>query len=479
MDSSAVLRNFVGGEYVDTVDGETTPLVDPCTEEEVGSAGLSRWADVDGALRRAESAQETWAGTTPADRQRALLKLADSVEDAAADFVFAECAMTGKPVRQVVEEELPQAVDQIRFFAGAARVLDGTAGGEYLAGHASMLHSEPLGVCAQVTPHSHPLVFAASSVAPALAAGNAVVLKPAETTPTTSLLLAEHAAAVLPPGVFNVICGDRDTGRAMVAHETPRLIALTGAVRSGMEVAGSAAGDLKRVHLRLGGKAPAVVFADVDVPDTAARLVRAAFANGGQDCLSATRVLAADAVYDELLAEIAARAEALRTGPPQDVSADYGPLNNAVQFDQVNGVLQRLPDHAEVLTTGGPTGSRGYFVRPTVIAGVEQDDEVVQNEVFGPVLTVQRFTDVEDALLLANGVRYGRAASVWTADNALAARVASALSFGSVWVNTHGSVAAEMPHNGFRHSGHGTGVSRHGLDDYTRFKHVMTSLKPS
>ncbi|WP_216637857.1 aldehyde dehydrogenase family protein [Actinoalloteichus hymeniacidonis] len=474
----AMLRNFVGGEYVDTVDGSTTTLIDPSTAQEVGDAPLSRWPDVDAAMREAERAHETWASTTPAQRQRALLRLADSVEDAAADFVFAECAITGKPVRQVVEDELPQAVDQIRFFAGAARVLDGTASGEYVPGHSSMLHSEPLGVCAQVTPHSHPLVFAAASIAPALAAGNAVVLKPAETTPTTSLLLAEHAASVLPPGTLNVLCGDRDTGRAMVAHEAPRLIALTGSVRSGMEVAGSAASDLKRVHLRLGGKAPAVVFADVDIPDTAARLVRAAFANGGQDCLAATRILAAETVYEELVAEIVTRAQALRTGPPQDVSADYGPLNNLTQFEQVNGYLDRLPDHADVLTTGGRTRETGFFLRPTVIAGVRQDDEVVQNEVFGPVLTVQRFTDVEEALTLANGVRYGRAASVWTADNALAARVSSALSFGSVWINTHGSVVPEMPHNGFRHSGHGTGVSRHGLDDYTRFKHVMTSLMP-
>ncbi|WP_248783890.1 MULTISPECIES: aldehyde dehydrogenase family protein [Actinoalloteichus] len=476
MELPASVANFVAGQPTGVEGTERTTLVDPSSGTEFGSAPISRWNDVDTAMRRAENAHTGWAATTPHERQRALLRWADLVEGAADEFVAAECANTGKPARQVAERELPLAVEHIRFFAGASRVLDGVAAGEYQRGHSSLLRSEPLGVCAHMMPHSHPMFLAAAGVAPALAAGNAVVLKPAETTPLTSVMLAERAAEALPPGVLNVICGDRDTGRAMVAHEVPRLVSLTGAVRSGMEVAGSAAADLKRVHLRLGGKAPALVFGDVDVPLVAGELARAAFANAGQDCLAAARVLVADEVYDELVAAFVHEVRGLRVGPPSDRDAFYGPLNNENQVEQVEGVLDRLPEHATILTGGVRSDQPGYFFEPTVIAGVDQDDETVQNEIFGPVVTLQRFTDVDQAVGWANGVRYGGAASVWTRDHARAVRLSGLLSFGCVWINNHGSVVAEMPQSGFRHSGHGTGISRHGLDDYTRFKHVMSRL---
>ena len=384
-------RNFVDGQWRDPADGRATDLVDPVSGEVYASAPLSGPADVDQAYAAAARAFETWRDTTPGERQAALLKLADAIEARADEFVAVESANTGKPIGLTTDEEIPPAVDQIRFFAGAARVLEGRAAGEYLAGHTSFVRREPIGVVGQVTPWNYPLMMAIWKIAPALAAGNTVVLKPSDTTPASTLLLAETAAEFLPPGVFNVICGDRDTGRALVSHETPQLVAITGSVRAGMEVAEAASRDVKRVHLELGGKAPVIVFEDADVAEAAEAIAGAGYFNAGQDCTAATRVLAAPGIHDDLVAALTEQAQESRTGRPDDAEVAYGPLNNANQLDRVTGMLGRLPDHATV-TTGGtrPGGdlARGFFLEAAVVAGLTEADEAAQDEIFGPVITV-------------------------------------------------------------------------------------------
>ncbi|MEE1814541.1 gamma-aminobutyraldehyde dehydrogenase [Streptomyces sp. NPDC004288] len=470
------LRNYINGEFRDAADGRTIEVTNPATGEVYATSPLSGQADVDAAMEAAAAAFPAWRDSTPSERQKVLLKIADAFEERAEELIAAEVLNTGKPTALVASEEIPPMVDQIRFFAGAARLLEGRSAGEYMEGMTSIIRREPVGVCAQVAPWNYPMMMAVWKFAPALAAGNTVVLKPSDTTPASTVLMAEIIGQIVPKGVFNVVCGDRETGKAMVEHPTPAMASITGSVRAGMQVAESAAKDVKRVHLELGGKAPVVVFEDTDIEAAVGDISVAGFFNAGQDCTAATRVLVHESIHDEFVAALAKAAAETKTGQPDDEDVLYGPLNNANQLKQVAGFIERLPAHAKVEAGGHRVGDKGYFYAPTVVSGLKQDDEIVQNEVFGPVITVQSFTDEAQALEFANGVEYALASSVWTKDHARAMRMSKSLDFGCVWINTHIPLVAEMPHGGYKKSGYGKDLSAYGFEDYTRIKHVMTSL---
>ncbi len=470
------LQNFIDGSAVAAASGRTSEIVDPSTGRAYATAPVSDAVDVDRALQAAARAFTSWRDTTPGERQRALLNIADAIDARAAEFVEVESRNTGKPLALMASDEVPPSSDHFRFFAGAARILQGVSAGEYLPGHTSFVRREPIGVCGQVTPWNYPLMMAVWKIAPALAAGNTVVLKPSDTTPASTLLLAEVVAEFLPDGVFNVVCGDRDTGRALVDHPIPDMVSNTCSVRAGMEVAGSAAHDVKRVHLELGGKAPVIVFADADLAAAASGIAAGGFYNAGQDCTAATRVLVHESVHADFVAALAEQAAGQRTGMPDDESVTFGPVNNSSQLERVMGFLDRLPDHARILTGGHRQGATGYFHEATVVDGLRQDDEVSQTEIFGPVITVQTFRDEAEVVALANAVDYGLSSSVWTKDHGTAMRMSRALDFGVVWINTHIPFVSEMPHGGFKHSGYGKDLSMYSLEDYTRIKHVMTNL---
>jgi len=468
--------NIVDGKERGAADGARIVSVDPASGEQWAEAVSSGPVDVSEATAAAAEAFRAWRRTTPAERSGVLLAAADVLSRNADDLVDLEVRDTGKPRRVMAEEELPACVDQLRFYAGAARMLEGRAVGEYVEGVTSGIRREPIGVCGQVTPWNYPLMMAVWKWAPAVAAGNTVVLKPADLTPASTVRMAQLLADVVPHGVLNVICGGVVTGEHLVADPRVSMVAITGSVRAGRAVATAAAQRLARVHLELGGNAPAVIFADADLAAAVRGVVEGAFLNAGQDCTAAARVLVAADVHDQFLELLTAAVAALRVGAPDEEGVDHGPLVSEAQRIRVLGLLERLPDHATLLVGGQVPDRPGFFLTPGVVAGVRQDDEIVQAEIFGPLVTVQPFAGEAEALELANGVPYGLTASVWTTDHGRAARFLRDLDFGAVSVNVHAPMGSELPHGGFGLSGYGKDLGIYGLEDYTRIKHIAQAF---
>jgi aminobutyraldehyde dehydrogenase len=482
MASTAVMQAqmFIDGESRPALDGRTSVVVAPATGEQIAEVPAAGPADVDVAVAAAEAAFPSWSETTPGERARALLKLADRLEAAQPEFARLESINVGKPIG-LAEEEMEMIVDHLRFFAGAARVLEGRATGEYLAGHTSMIRRDPLGVVGSVAPWNYPLLMAIWKICPALMTGNTLVIKPSEHTPLTAIRLAELAADLFPKGVFNVVTGDGDpVGVSLVRHPRVRMSSLTGDVATGREVLRAAADtNLKRVHLELGGKAPVIILPDADLDLVVAKIVEGGYCNSGQDCMAASRVYAAREIHDDLIGALVPAVQALAVGGPDDERTEMGPVISAIQRDRVSGFLERASTtgHVDLRQGGEGDNADGFFVAPTVVVGAEQHDEIVQKEVFGPVVSVTSFDRNDDIVAWANETEYGLAASIFTTDIARALDLSRKLQFGTVWINDHLPVVPEMPHGGFKQSGNGNDMSIYSLEEYTEIKHVMINLR--